>query len=73
VAGGNLVAAADALAAIGAGTHEAHARLRAAGRLADAGSRAEAERQLALALAFYRDVRATAFVREGEALFAVAS
>jgi len=70
---GDLVAAADALQSIGAATHEAHARLRAAGRLVAAGRRPEGERQLAEALAFYRGVGAAAFVREGEALLAAAS
>jgi hypothetical protein len=73
VARGELVAAADLLESMGAATHEAHARLRAAGRLAEEGARTEAERQLALALDFYRSVGATAFLREGESLLAAAS
>ncbi len=73
VIGGDLVAAAEALAAIGAATHEAHARFRAAERLVRAGRRPQGEQQLAQALAFYRDVGATAFVRDAEALFAAAS
>jgi hypothetical protein len=68
----DLASAADALAAIGAVTHEAHARLSAAGQLVDARHRGEAERQLGLALAFYRSVRATAFMREAESLLAAA-
>jgi class 3 adenylate cyclase/tetratricopeptide (TPR) repeat protein len=70
---GELVSAADALEAIGAATYEAHARLRAAGRLSAAGQRADAEEQLARSLRFYRGVDATAAIREGEALLAAAS
>jgi tetratricopeptide (TPR) repeat protein len=70
---GDLVSAADALGSIGAATYEAYARLRAAGQLVDSGLRTPAERQLGPALAFYRRVRATAFVREGETLLAAAS
>jgi class 3 adenylate cyclase/tetratricopeptide (TPR) repeat protein len=70
---GDLVSAADALGSIRAATYEAHARLRAAGQLMEDGLRPQAERQLGLALAFYRRVRATAFVREGETLLAAVS
>ena len=73
VARGDLVGAADLLHERGAATFEAHARLRAARRLAEEGRRAEASGQLAAALAFYRGVGATAAVREGEALLAAAS
>ena len=73
VARGDLVGAADLLHERGAATFEAHARLRAARRLAEEGRRAEASRQLTAALAFYRGVGATAAVREGEALLAAAS
>ena len=73
VARGDLVGAADVLHEIGAATFEAHARVRAARRLAEEGRRAEASTQLSAALAFYRGVAATAAVREGEALLAAAS
>jgi tetratricopeptide (TPR) repeat protein len=52
---------------------EAYARLRAAQRLVSEGRRAEADVQLRKALAFYRSVGATRYVREGEALLAAAS
>lgn len=47
---------------------EADARLLAAEQHARAGSRAEASAELDRALAFYRSVGATRYVREGEAL-----
>jgi predicted ATPase/class 3 adenylate cyclase len=49
---------------------EAELRLRAAEALVEAGRRAEADLQLQKALAFYRSVSATRFIREGEALLA---
>jgi len=70
---GDLAGAADTLGTIGAATFEAHARLTVAGRLSAAEKRADAEGQLARALAFYRGVGATAAVREAEALLAAAS
>ena len=73
VARGELLVAADLLGSIGAATLEAHARLRAAAKLAEEGARTDAERQLALALDFYRRVGATGFLGEGEALLAAAS
>ena len=73
IARGDLVGAADILQASGAAALEAHARLRAAGRLTAEGRHAEAEEQLQRALAFYRSVGATRYVREGEALLAAAS
>jgi hypothetical protein len=51
---------------------EAHARLWAAKVLVAAGRRAEADQQLAQALAFFRAVGADQYVREGEALLAAA-
>jgi class 3 adenylate cyclase/tetratricopeptide (TPR) repeat protein len=62
--------AADVYAAIGARPEEAYARLRAADNLVQEGRRAEADAQLEAALAFWRSVGATAYVREGEALLA---
>jgi len=66
------VRAADILQSFGAVALEAHARLRAAQRLAREGRRAEAADQLAAALAFYRSVRATGAVREAEELLPAA-
>jgi hypothetical protein len=66
----NYAEAADTFAAIGSPTEEAFARLREAERLAAAGRRSEAETQLDRAVAFYRAVEATAFIREAEALLA---
>ena len=45
-------------------------RLRAARALVDENRRAEADAQLHRALAFYRSVGATRYIREGEALLA---
>ena len=49
---------------------QAEARLRAAERLVGEGRRAEGDEQVDRALAFYRSVGATYFVRECEALLA---
>jgi hypothetical protein len=57
---GDFVAAADGLGRIGAVASEAYCRLAAA--------RAGDLRQLEAVLAFYRSVRATRYVREGESL-----
>ena len=65
--------AADILAEIGALSDEAFARLRAAEALVDTGQRADADAQLRQALAFYRSVGATAYVREGEGLLAASA
>jgi tetratricopeptide (TPR) repeat protein len=73
VARGDLVGAADVLLGTGATTFEAYARLRAAAKLAQAGQHAEAARQLAGPLAFYRAVGAVRYLREAEALLAAAS
>ncbi len=67
---GDLEQAADLLGEIGDGPGEAEVRLRAAAALVAAGRRAEADAQLAKALAFYRSVGATRHTREGEALLA---
>jgi hypothetical protein len=63
-------AAADQLAAMESPTQEAFYRLRAAEALVAEGRRAEADEQLRAALAFYRAVGATRYMREGEALLA---
>jgi tetratricopeptide (TPR) repeat protein len=65
--------AADTLGEIGSRPDEAFVRLRAAEALVEAGRRAEANVQLERALAFYRSVGATAYVREAEALFAASA
>jgi DNA-binding SARP family transcriptional activator/class 3 adenylate cyclase/tetratricopeptide (TPR) repeat protein len=62
--------AADEYAAIGARPEEARARLRASAALAAAGRRSDAERQLGLALDFYRAVGADAYLRAAEAVLA---
>jgi tetratricopeptide (TPR) repeat protein len=67
-ASGDPVGAAQICAATGATTEEAYARLCAAERLAAQARRAEAEEQLEQALAFYRSVGATHYVRRGESL-----
>jgi class 3 adenylate cyclase/tetratricopeptide (TPR) repeat protein len=54
-------------------TSASFARLRAAERLVLEGRRAEADVQLQKALAFYRSVGATHYIRRGEALLAAAS
>jgi tetratricopeptide (TPR) repeat protein len=70
---GDLVPAAGVMEEIGARPDEALARLGAAERLAREGRRAEADEQLRRALAFFRSVGATRYIREGEALLAAAS
>jgi tetratricopeptide (TPR) repeat protein len=62
--------AADISAEDGWLVDEAELRLRAAEALVMAGRRADAHLQLQKALAFYRSVSATRFLREGEALVA---
>ena len=70
---GDLERAADLLEPTGARTFEAAARLRAAIAQAAAGRRPRAEAQLGRALAFYRQVGASAYAREAEALLPAAS
>jgi class 3 adenylate cyclase len=70
---GDLRGAADVLGEIGARSQEAFLRLRAAEQLVEADRRAEADEQLARALAFYRSVGATRYVREGEVLLAASA
>ena len=64
------IRAAQVLEAAGSLTDAAFARLRAAQMLVEEGRRVEADQQLGNALAFYRSVRATRYIREGEALLA---
>jgi tetratricopeptide (TPR) repeat protein len=73
VAAGDFVRAADLFVEIGAPTEEAFYRLRAAEAFVAEGRRAEADAQLGPALAFYRSVGATRYVREGEALLAASA
>jgi class 3 adenylate cyclase/tetratricopeptide (TPR) repeat protein len=68
VAEGKLIEAAEFLAAKSMLTHEAYARLRAAEQLASEGRGVEAQPHLERALAFYRSVGASRYVRRGEAL-----
>jgi class 3 adenylate cyclase/tetratricopeptide (TPR) repeat protein len=70
---GDHVRAADLLDQIGDVTEGAEMRLRAARAFAAGGRRAEADVQLQAALAFFRSVGATRYVREAEALLAEAS
>jgi class 3 adenylate cyclase/tetratricopeptide (TPR) repeat protein len=70
---GDLVAAADLLEEAGDRVEESRTRLAAAERLVAAGRRVEADEQLALALAFYRSVGATLYVRRGERLLAASA
>jgi class 3 adenylate cyclase/tetratricopeptide (TPR) repeat protein len=65
--------AAAGLLGIGDVANEAYARLRAAEQHAAVGRRAEAGAELDLALAFYRSVGATRYIRQGEALLAASA
>jgi hypothetical protein len=58
---------------MGARPEEAWARLHAAERFVREDRRHEGDEQLQQALAFYRSVGASRYVREGEALLATAS
>jgi tetratricopeptide (TPR) repeat protein len=69
-ASGEFERAADVYTEIGSVPDEAYARLRAAEQLVEQGRRADADEQLERALAFWRSVGATRYVREGEALLA---
>jgi class 3 adenylate cyclase/tetratricopeptide (TPR) repeat protein len=70
VAAGEFQRAADLYDQIGAQPEAAFARLQAAKHLVKAGRGAEANPQLTQALAFYRQVAATGYLREGETLLA---
>jgi tetratricopeptide (TPR) repeat protein len=72
-ADGKFEEAADLYGEIGSVPDEAYARLRAAEVLVEAGRRVEADAQLQRALAFYRSVGATAYIREAESLFAASA
>jgi predicted ATPase len=73
VQGGDLVGAADLLQELGAASREAHARLRAASRIAAEGRHGELSAQVQRALAFYRQVGAAAAIREAEEFLQLAS
>jgi hypothetical protein len=70
---GDPARAAAICAEIGGLTQEAYARLAAARLLVEHGRRAEADEQLNRALAFYRSVGASWYVRQGEALLAASA
>ncbi len=65
---GDLERSAEVCAEIGVLPNEAYTRLRAAETLLSDGEVERAEAQLTKALAFYRSVGATAYVRQGEDL-----
>jgi tetratricopeptide (TPR) repeat protein len=69
-AGGDLAGAADLFEEIGSKPDEAYARMKETERLLAAGQRAAAEPLLSRALELYRDMGATAFVRDAERLLA---
>ena len=70
---GNLRASADVCAEMGARTEEARDRLWLAESLVDQQRRAEADVELQQALAFYRSVGATRYIRAGESLLAASA
>ena len=70
---GDFARAAAIYGGMGSRPDEADARLLAAKALVEAGRRAEADEQLRRVLAFYRDVGASAYLREGEALLAASA
>jgi tetratricopeptide (TPR) repeat protein len=70
---GEFEQAADILVEIGNLDDEAAARLRAAEKLLREGRRAEADVQLQKALAFFRTVGATRYIREAESLLAASA
>ena len=73
IAAGDLRRAAEIYDEMGALSAAAFYHLRAADQLVAEGRRAEADEQLRPALAFYRGVGATRYVREGEALLAASA
>jgi DNA-binding SARP family transcriptional activator/class 3 adenylate cyclase len=73
IAAGQFQEAAELYARIGLLPDEAFARLRAAEQLLASGQRTEASDQLERALVFYREVRASAYLREAEALLAASA
>ena len=73
IAVGEFEEAAKLYAGIGSLPDEAFARLRAAEHLFNAGRHTDANAQLQPALAFYRQVAATGYLREGDALVAASA
>jgi len=73
IAAGDFRSAAETFGEMNATTFEAFYRLRGAEQLVAEGRRAEADEQLRPALAFYRSVGASRYVREGEALLAASA
>ena len=69
-AAGEFAAAADGFAKLMEPLYEALARLRNGERLASEGRRAEADRELMRAVAFFRKARATRLIHEAERLLA---
>jgi class 3 adenylate cyclase/tetratricopeptide (TPR) repeat protein len=70
IARDDYLRAADIYEEAGTRPAEAYMRLRAAAQLLETGRRSEADEQLQWALAFWRSVGATRYVREGESLLA---
>jgi class 3 adenylate cyclase len=73
IVAGDFQRAGELFAQIGSRAKEADSRLRAAQSLIEAGLRPHGEAELERALAFYREVGAGAYVREGEALLAASA
>jgi len=73
IATGELAGAADIFAGIGTVPDEAYTRLKAAEAFLEAGDRASADRQLAVALPLFAQLRAAAWTAEGEALLAASA
>ena len=67
---GDYAAAAEDLGGSGAASHEAYARLAWRAKLLAGGKQGRRDTQLQHALAFYRSVGATRYIREAEALLA---
>ena len=67
-AAGDFARAAEIYQGMGDLSDEAYARLKAGEQLVNENRRPEAKEQLERALAFFRSVRATAYIREAEAL-----
>ena len=73
IAAGDLAGAAEIYDEMGALSAAAFYHLRAAEQHVEEGRRAEADEQLRPALAFYRGLGATRYVREGDALLAASA
>jgi hypothetical protein len=73
LARGDVLGAADLCEGMGAVMEEAFDRLAAAERLVAEGSRGDADVQLERALAFFRSVGASRYVRRGETLLAASA